>query len=42
MAGGADDRIVVTITGYRYILITFAWAGSHVGQDIIVSTPVEN
>ena len=41
-AGGTDDRIVVTITGYHYTAITFAWAGSHAGQDIIVSAPVEN
>jgi hypothetical protein len=41
-AGGSDDRIVVTITGYHYTLITFAWAGTHTGQDIIVDMPVEN
>ena len=41
-AGGIDDRIVVKITGYHYNLITFAWAGSHAGQDIIVAIPVEN
>ena len=41
-AGGVDDRIVVKITGYHYNMITFAWAGSHAGKDIIVSIPVEN
>jgi Flp pilus assembly protein TadG len=41
-AGGTDDRIVVKITGYQYKLITFAWAGSHNGQDITVTIPVEN
>lgn len=41
-AGGTDDHIVVTITGYHYTLITFAFAGSHPGQDIIASAPVEN
>jgi len=41
-AGGTDDHIVVTITGYHYTTITICWAGSHAGQDIIVSTPVEN
>jgi len=25
-AGGTDDRIVVTVTGYHYTLITFVWA----------------
>ena len=41
-AGGTDDRIVVTITGYHYTLVTFGWAGPHAGQDIIVAAPVEN
>ena len=41
-AGGADDRIAVTLTGYRYTLITFVWAGSHGGPDITASMPVEN
>jgi len=40
--GGADDRMVVTITGYHFTLITFAFAGSHGGADIVVSSPVEN
>ncbi len=41
-AGGTDDRIVVTITGYHYTLATFGWAGTHAGRDIIVGVPVEN
>jgi Flp pilus assembly protein TadG len=41
-AGGTDDRIVVTVTGYRYILVTLGWAGSWPGKDVTVSIPVEN
>ena len=41
-AGGTDDLIVVTITGYHYTLITFAIAGSHPGQDIIADAQVEH
>ncbi len=40
--GGTDDRIVVTITGYHYTLVTFVWAGAHAGRDIIIGMPVEN
>jgi hypothetical protein len=41
-AGGANDSIVVTLTGYHYTLITFVWAGSHGGPSITASMPVEN
>lgn len=41
-AGGADDHVVVTITGYHYTTVTLIWAGTHTGTDIIASSPVEN
>jgi hypothetical protein len=41
-AGGVDDRINVSITGYQFVWITFGWAGTHSGKPISVSIPVEN
>ena len=40
--GLQDDRIVVEIAGYSFFAITPGWAGSHTGQPIRVSIPVEN
>ena len=40
-AGGVDDRIVITVAGYRYTLVTPGWAGSFRGKDVVVSIPVE-
>lgn len=40
--GLQDDRIVVEIAGYSFVAITPGWAGSHTGQPIRVSIPVEN
>ena len=41
-AGGIDDRITVTISGYQYSVITLGYAGSYNGKTITVSIPVEN
>jgi hypothetical protein len=41
-AGGPDDRIVVTISGYNFTWITPGVAGKHTGKPIIISIPVEN
>jgi len=41
-AGAIDDRIIVTISGYQYNLITLGWAGTYNGKTITVSMPVEN
>jgi|SRR5579862_9830458 len=41
-AGGVDDRINVSISGYQFVWITFGWAGTHSGKTINVSIPVEN
>ena len=41
-AGTTNDRIIVTISGYQYNLITLGWAGSYTGKTITVSMPVEN
>jgi Flp pilus assembly protein TadG len=40
--GTPEDRINVTISGYKYVLITMGWAGSYTGKPINVSIPVEN
>jgi Flp pilus assembly protein TadG len=40
--GTNSDMISVTISGYRYVLITFGWAGAHTGKPITVTMPVEN
>jgi Flp pilus assembly protein TadG len=40
--GTNEDRILVTITGFKYPLITPGMAGIHNGQDISVSMPYEN
>jgi hypothetical protein len=36
-----EDRIVITISGYRYTLITPFMAGGFTGRPIKVSSPVE-
>ena len=41
-AGTTNDRINVTVSGYKYVLITFGWAGSYTGKPITVTIPVEN
>ena len=41
-AGATDDRIIVTISGYQYQIITIGWAGTYNGKPITVSMPVEN
>jgi Flp pilus assembly protein TadG len=41
-AGAIDDRVIVTISGYQYNLITLGWAGTYNGKTITVSMPVEN
>lgn len=41
-AGDTDDRIVVTVSGYTFTLITPGWSGSRTGQPITVTLPVEN
>ena len=41
-AGGKDDRIVVTISGYTFTLITPGWSGNRTGRPISVTLPVEN
>ncbi len=41
-AGASDDRIVVTISGYTFTLITPGFAGAHTGKPIVVTLPVEN
>ena len=41
-AGGPDDRIVVTISGYTFTTITPGWAGKHTGKSITATMPVEN
>jgi hypothetical protein len=41
-AGGVDDRINVSISGYQFVWITFGWAGTHGGKPIAVNIPVEN
>jgi Flp pilus assembly protein TadG len=40
--GTNSDSITITISGYTYTLITFGWAGTHVGNAIKVNMPVEN
>ncbi len=37
-----EDRILVTISGFKYPLITPGFAGLHDGQAISVSMPYEN
>lgn len=41
-AGGPDDRIVVTVSGYNFPLITPGFAGTKTGKPIVVTIPVEN
>ena len=41
-AGAIDDRVIVTISGYQYNIITLGWAGTYNGKTITVSMPVEN
>ena len=41
-AGAIDDRVIVTISGYQYNIITLGWAGTYNGKTIAVSMPVEN
>ncbi len=41
-AGTNEDRILVTISGFRYPLITPGFAGLHNGQAISVSMPFES
>jgi Flp pilus assembly protein TadG len=41
-AGAIDDRVIVTISGYQYNVITLGWAGTYNGKTITVSMPVEN
>lgn len=40
--GSNEDRILITISGYRYPLLTPGWAGWHDGQPISVSMPFED
>jgi hypothetical protein len=41
-AGGTDDRINVTISGYTFTFITPGFAGKKTGNAISVTMPVEN
>jgi TadE-like protein len=41
-AGTTEDRISVNISGYRFLMVTFGFAGTHAGKPINVSIPVEN
>jgi hypothetical protein len=38
----SEDRIVITVSGYHYTLITPFMAGKFTGRPITVSAPVEN
>jgi hypothetical protein len=40
--GTNEDRILVTISGFKYPTITPYWAGLHDGQAISVSMPFES
>ncbi len=40
--GTNEDRILVTISGFKYPLITPGFAGLHDGQSIAVSMPFES
>jgi hypothetical protein len=41
-AGGTDDRIAVTISGYSFVSLTPGYAGRKTGKPITVTIPVEN
>jgi Flp pilus assembly protein TadG len=37
-----EDRLVITISGFKFDLFTYIVAGQHSGKDIVVSLPVED
>jgi Flp pilus assembly protein TadG len=41
-SGGPDDRIVVTVSGFNFTLLTPGFAGTKTGKTIAVTIPVEN